>query len=156
MSKLGIMLLDGEATPLIQEVPESSYVYVGSELLAIAEEVLNWYGLNSYALDFIRSQDGLAVLANCCNAAAKDYDNDLYLHKPRLIVEASQNNPGAWANEGIVYIETPHGQMSFHVFEDEDDGLPAANGRTWSGIPLQPIAREVALAFLQANGIQAE
>src|SRR5450631_889931 len=100
-----------------------------ADLKMIAIEILAHFNLEAYADRFIYSPDGLAIIANCCNYAAKCHNYDLYQHKPYLVELATQNHPECWQEGGIVYVETCVGQVSFHSLYGEDEGLPDANGR---------------------------
>lgn len=120
------------------------------ELRQIAVEVLTWFDLESHVDRFLACADGLALLANCCNCAAKWFDSDLYDYKPFLIRLASMHpEADAWSEDGIVYLETGLGQVSFHAFYSEEQRLPEANGRTWSGLEYQMNAPLVAQAFIE-------
>lgn len=117
-------------------------------LLEIAKQVLDHWGLESLAERMVSSLDGIAILANCCNAAAKIFNPCLYGYKPYLVKQCAAH-PGTWQRDGIVYIETAiKAQVSFHVFEGEDDGLPEANGREWSGMHLQDFADSLAIMYI--------
>lgn len=114
----------------------------------VAHEILAHFNLDPYAHLFLASPDGLAILAICCNCAAKWYDPNLYEHKPDLVSLVTSTDIECWQEAGIVYIETCVGQVSFHALYGEDKGLPEANGRTWNGLEMQFNAALVAKAFL--------
>jgi hypothetical protein len=119
-------------------------------LFAIACEILEYFNLDEHAEQFLTCADGLALLANCCNCAAKCYDDDLYEHKPLLVtLAATHPDACAWQDQGIVYIETEIGQVSFHALYGEDGDLAPAQGRIWSGIEYQFNAALVAQAWLE-------
>lgn len=118
------------------------------ELHAIASQILVHFDLERYAYRFLASPDGLALLANCCNCAAKLYDDTLYQHKPTLINLATESGLECWQECGIVYIETSIVQVSFHALYGEDEGLPEANGRVWNELECQFNAGIVASAWL--------
>lgn len=121
-----------------------------SDLHMIACEILGWFDLDMHTDRFLNSFDSLALLANCCNCAAKWFDDDLYVYKPLLVRLASLHpDADAWASEGIVYLETGLGQVSFHALWGEDAGLPEANGRVWNGLEYQMNAPLVAQAFIE-------
>lgn len=124
-----------------------------SELYAAAFKVLSWFNLEEHVERFIESADGPAILANCCNCAAKCFDCNLYDLKPFLVRLAAESHSDAWQDGGIVYIETCVGQVSFHALYGEDEGLPEANGRVWSEIKYQMSAPLVAKAFLEGRSI---
>jgi hypothetical protein len=119
-----------------------------NELRSIATTILSHFDLERYADRFLASPDGLALLANCCNCAAKFYDCDLYEYKPTLINLATESGIECWQADGIVYIETPIVQVSFHALYSEDEGLPEANGRVWNELECQFNAGIVANAWL--------
>jgi hypothetical protein len=115
----------------------------------LVRDILAPYGLEQHLDRFFEDQDGIAILANLCNLAAKRFCYKYYEDKPWLIEEACRDNPLCWQSEGIVYIETRVGQVSFHAFCGEDEGLPEANGKVWSEIPYQEHAPLVAIAYLE-------
>lgn len=121
------------------------------------------------------SRDGLAVVLLLLNAAAKSHP-ELYEHKVlllRAIVAASRDDewwveqhdhPQATDYQGtcVVFVETtigpilsdvPRVQLAAHISADDAashfPNTPAANGRSWSGISLQPHAEEIAKAFIR-------
>lgn len=115
----------------------------------IGVSILECFHLQEHIDSFLSCADGLALLANCCNFAAKSHDLDFYEHKPMLIEMATEDeNAEAWQSCGIVYIETSVGQVSFHALDGEDIGLPEANGRVWSGLEYQFNAALVSRAWL--------
>jgi hypothetical protein len=120
-----------------------------STLPQIARKVLTHFDLQDHTDVFLAYPDGIAILANCCNAAAKWYDDTLYQYKPTLIKIAAPQHPECWAEQGIVYFETSVGQVSFHALYGEDKDLPPAQGRTWSELEYQMNAPLVAQAYLQ-------
>lgn len=136
--------------------------------------------LNSYqaAARLTASRDGLAVALLLLNAAAKA-NPALYAHKVallRAVVDASRRGEWwaerhdhplatAYTDTYAVFVETSIGpildlervQISAHVSAADAathfGDAPPANGRRWAGIPLQPRAAELAMAFLnQAKG----
>jgi hypothetical protein len=119
-----------------------------AEVESMAQEVLDAWRLSRHQRRFLQSLDGKALLAHLCNAAAKEFNPSFYEYKSDLIFQAIEGNPQAWQEDGIVYVETPVGQVSFHVFEGEDDDLPPAHGRVWCGLPNQWKARSMALGWL--------
>ncbi len=119
-----------------------------NELHAIASQILSHFDLEQYAFRFLASPDGLALLANCCNYAAKCYDDALYQHKPTLINLATESGLECWQDCGIVYLETSIVQVSFHALYGEDEGLSEANGRVWNELECQFNAGIVASAWL--------
>jgi hypothetical protein len=97
---------------------------------------------------FLSCADGLALVAHLCNAAAKFICSSFYEMKGELVEAAANAHPFAWHRDGVVYIETCVGQVSFHVFEDCDLDLIPERDTPWAGGWMQDRAREMALAFL--------
>lgn len=123
------------------------------------------------------SRDGLAIATLLLNAAAKQHP-ELYKHKVvllRAVIEASKAHEW-WAVEHthpeatvyrdtvMIYVETTAGplldidhiQLTAHVSKADADAYfadaPEANGRSWAGIPLQPRAAEIAVAYIEKAG----
>ncbi len=117
------------------------------------------------------SRDGVALLALLCNAAAK-HRPTLYRHKAFLIhaavvrsrrrdwwIDTHATAPGA-APRPILLLNTTIGpildlervQLSFHLHQRDVARFfrhaPAAQGRRWMGVPLQPHIEALALAWL--------
>lgn len=122
-----------------------------------AEYILSFCHLEQYTDFFLSSADGMAILAHLCNALAKQYEeesDDLYEWKPVCIEAAilayrgEERYDAYWAENGIIYLETAYGQVSFHDFGSLWRALPDANGRTWDRRQTQKYALEFALAFL--------
>lgn len=111
--------------------------------------------------DKFLSADGLAVAALLCNALAKFYCPSFYDYKPDLIRAAAERHNHVWKERDewgdmVIYFETVVGQLSFHIFPEEDEDeffglLPDSNGRTWAGGWMQDQARGLALAFLNED-----
>lgn len=118
-----------------------------------ARIVLRAWNLHGALPQFLASADGLAIVAHLCNAGAKRIDDSLYAYKPLLVRVAAEAHPFAFARDGIVYIETPVGQVSFHIFHGEDALLPRAEAehRPWAGGWMQDIAYDMATAFLYGD-----
>ena len=102
------------------------------EIRQAAAEVLAAWGLKPHLTAFLKSADGLALLAHLCNAAAKMIDSGYYQAKPLLVQFAAEAHPFAWHRDGIIYIETVVGQVSFHVFDGEEEHLPV-RPTPWAG-----------------------
>jgi hypothetical protein len=103
----------------------------------------------------------LPFLANLINKYAKVLDNSFYSAKPMLVKQLATSHPETWAKGGIVYTETPLGQVSFHVFEGEDylaEGLGLDNKlREWSGEPNQMVADDMLIEYLTTvDGVRNE
>jgi len=121
-----------------------------AEVTTAVQEVLSAWGLRHYASRFLSSADGIALVAHLCNAGAKFVDDTLYDLKPLLVQYAAELHPFSWSRGGIVYIETVCGQVSFHIFEDEDMYLSVRCERSgpWAGGFMQDIALALAEEFL--------
>ncbi len=115
-----------------------------------AKELLRECGLQSHLPKFF-CPDGIVVLALLCNAVAKFVDESYYDYKSSLIAEAICQHGNCWQDNGVVYFETSVGQISFHVFDDEDRFLSSANGRNWKGGWMQDKAISIAEAFLNGG-----
>lgn len=63
----------------------------------------------------------LPLIANCINFLAKTEDYYYYEYKKILVKFLAKNYPLVWSKDGIVYCETAYGQISFHVFNKEDE-----------------------------------
>ena len=115
-----------------------------------AQRVLRTWGLQRYLPQFLASTDGLALLAHLCNAGAKFFDPSLYDDKPILVRYAAERHAFAWHRDGVVYIETCVGQVSFHVFGREGRHLTERSPDTgpWAGGWMQDMALEMAEEFL--------
>lgn len=144
LKRYEIEQLEQESEPLLEEQQDA-----GEDLYLIAQRILRCFDLEDHSMDFIQDGHGLAILANCCNAAAKWFDVAFYELKPFLINLACARLDDCWQHDGIVYIETSIGQVSFHALSGEDKALPGANGRTWSGLPYQMNAPIVARAYVE-------
>jgi hypothetical protein len=117
------------------------------------------------------SRDGVALLALLCNAAAKRTPT-LYRHKAFLIHAAVMRSRRSdwWIDtytagldktpRSVLLLDTTigpildleHVQLSFHVQQRDlvrfFRRAPTAQGRHWKGVPLQPHAEALALAWL--------
>ena len=120
--------------------------------------------LAAHSLDWRRAEEmlmdpeGAALLALLCNAKAKETP-ELYVYKNRLIRwavdlaadwwAAPHANYGEYETDTVVYIQHGSTQYAFHV-SSQDHRLrdilqdPPRSERGWSGIPLQPIAKQLA------------
>jgi hypothetical protein len=99
--------------------------------------------------DFYRilldDEDGFALLINLVNKAAKDIDYSFYDYKPVLLNRLMKIHPHAWKGsdeneDDVIYAETPLGQVSFHVFDDEVKDWSGRHEEEWSGEHLQSVA----------------
>jgi hypothetical protein len=117
------------------------------------------------------SRDGVALLALLCNAAAKRTPT-LYRHKAFLIhaavirsrrsdwwIDTHVTRPGDVPRSVLLLdttigpiLDLEHVQLSFHLQQRDlvrfFRHAPTAQGRRWMGIPLQPRAEALTLAWL--------
>lgn len=151
---LGINRHQGFCSPYTDDVRQDDTIFgeVGEApwFNWAISEVLKAWGLQKHTPKFFCA-DGYVILALLCNAAAKFIDDSFYDYKSMLIWKAINDHNSCWKDEGVVYFETSVGQISFHVFEDEDELLPAANGRQWLGGWMQDRCVEIAMAFLNGG-----
>lgn len=110
-------------------------------------QILRHFGLQAYMPRF-KSPTGAVIIALLCNAAAKWCDGSLYDYKSWFIRDALIQHENNWSDEGIVYFETPYGQISFHTFDEEDELAADANGREWAGGFMQSNAYDIAHQYL--------
>jgi len=102
--------------------------------------------------------DALPLIINLTNKYAKTKNSNWYNVKNKLLEHLILNGDNIWTRDGIIYAETPQGQVSFHVFGYEP--ILAAvfgvdnTGRKWSGIPTQMIADDLLRAYIKDNGIR--
>ena len=106
------------------------------------------WGAQSETARLLSSADGVALVAHLCNAAAKQICESYYQYKPMLVQYAAEIHSFSWHHNGVVYIETVVGQVSFHVFEDETEYLPERESGQWAGGFMQDAAYEMLQAFL--------
>jgi len=123
-------------------------VILRNEMKGSAMKVLRAWGLQHHTSRFMSCADGLALIAHLCNAAAKFKSYDFYDLKPALVQAAAEAHPFSWHREGVVYIETCVGQVSFHVFGDVDLSCIPERATPWAGGWMQDKAYEMALAFI--------
>lgn len=95
--------------------------------------------------------DGVALATNLANWSAKTLCPSFYGHKEMLIAWLVEYHPLVWQDRGVVYVETTFGQVSFHVFKDEDKLAPPAYGRAWTGEDTQQNAVALVAAFCTDN-----
>ena len=129
---------------------------VPKEVSNSATEVLK-INFKSY-LDLSNDINALPLIANIANMYAKTIDNTYYDNKDIITQFLAKNHPGAWSmGDGILYIETPQGQVSFHVFSDQDTialkyGLDPF-GRKWSEEEVQFISESLLKDYIEKNNI---
>jgi hypothetical protein len=104
----------------------------------------------------IEDESSYPLIANLANYYAKTEDYGFYDAKDDLLSYLVRANPNVWSHgDGIVYIETPQGQVSFHVFNDSDEiakefGLDPT-GRVWSEVEMQFIAEKLLAEYIGDN-----
>jgi len=111
--------------------------------------------------EVVRDPDGLVLLANLVNRAAKVDDPAWYDVKSSLVLWALQVHPHCWCtieelddqtDEQVAYFETPYGQVSFHL---PDVGRSAIQGYiledppAWSQEYLQSQAEDIFRAWAE-------
>ena len=101
-----------------------------------------------------------ALYANLVNRLAKTVSEEFYDCKPAFVRLAAHLSPEGKSGEkdGVVYIDTDVGQVSFHMFDelyDKIDKEDVANilvdwdyPKEWSGEPAQEIAIDLLLKYL--------
>lgn len=111
------------------------------------DRLLDEVGIGGGREALFASGEGVALVANLVNWAAKTIHPSWYQVKERLVVEALEQSQDGWVEGNIVYIETPSGQVSFHMkSEVKPTGLPA--GR-WDGCNSQLVAAEMICRYLE-------
>ncbi len=106
----------------------------------IVNSVLEHDDLKQYKDEFSNIEI-LPLIANRINMLAKVENESWYDYKSEIVAYIAKNHPNTWAKDGIVYSETPFGQVSWHVFENEEAianeyGI-SNKDRTWSGKHIQ-------------------
>lgn len=133
------------------------------DLMTAAQIVLQAWGLDADEAErFLSDADGAAILALLCNAKAKE-QAELYVHKPVLLRRAVELSGDWWkkphgygeqyAADTVIFIESGVGRMQFHVRSDDPQvadlvAQAVEDGRGWNGVALQPIARQIAEAWM--------
>jgi len=115
--------------------------------------LLNWWHFptGTYAT-LAATGEGLALIANLVNFSAKVINERYYDLKPQIVNEAAAKSNHSFYDDdqGIVYIETAVGQVSFHMFEDEGEVFnPLRTVERWSGKETQFRAIELIEEFLE-------
>ena len=101
----------------------------------------------------------VAIVANLANAYAKRINYSYYEDKDILTEYLARYYKNAWSRgDGILYAETKFGQVSFHVFEGQDEiaskyGL-APDGREWEGTNAQDMCSELAVRMFSEYKIK--
>lgn len=126
--------------------------------------VLSAWGFEDYAWIFtsLGCIDYLAVIATLCNHSAKVINYDFYEDKEILVGYLAAHHDKVWAEDGIVYVDSPFGQFSYHVFNGEDEVADSRGYepflREWDGIPKQRVSyffvREI-IADIALDGMEA-
>jgi hypothetical protein len=131
------------------EVPE--------HVVKAAEEVLT-NGFKGYEF-LAKDLNALPLIANIANMYAKVINAKYYDLKDDLTEYLAYKHPSAWSKgDGIMYIETPIAQVSFHVFNHQDSialkfGLDPS-GRNWSGEEVQFVSEDLLRDYIQINNIK--
>lgn len=94
--------------------------------------------------------EGIALLANLVNYSAKVLSYEWYDYKAELVQEALECTNHSWLNNGIAYIETCVGQVSFHVFPEDEIMDTGRQPKPWSQIETQFYAVELIQEYLRA------
>lgn len=110
-------------------------------------KVLKVNNFSKYYYLFKNNIVSLPLVINLLNYSAKTIDDSFYDYKSKMIFFLIDVHNYTWGKNGIVYSETPMGQVSFHVFNNEDrlakfKGLHNRN-RKWSKIETQFNAPEL-------------
>ena len=119
------------------------------------EEVLK-YKFKDYTNYLSNDAEALPLIANLANMYAKTIDFDLYDTKDHLLFYIAKNDKRAWSHgDGIIYVETDEGQVSFHVFNGQDDiankyGLNP-EGREWSQEEIQFLAENLLYKYIKKH-----
>lgn len=119
------------------------------------EEVLK-YKFNRYADYLSKDANALPLIANLANMYAKTIDYNLYDIKDFMLFYIAKNDKRAWSHgDGIVYVETDEGQVSFHVFNGQDDiankyGL-SPEGKEWSQQEVQFLAEDLLYEYIKKH-----
>ena len=159
INRLNQLVKDGKSTRTeVQSWIDFDYTPKINELNKLLNNFNKIKNYSEYLKDNINT---LPFLANLINKYAKVLDNSFYSAKPILVKQLATSHPETWAKGGIVYTETPLGQVSFHVFEGEDylaEGLGLDNKlRDWSGEPNQMVADDILIEYLTTvDGIRNE
>ena len=105
-----------------------------------------------------KNTEAYPLIANLINYYAKSKDSSFYEYKPLILNYIAFNDERAWSRgDGILYVETPEGQVSFHVFENEDL-ISYARKETdetnkWTEINTQSFAVELLDNYLKEKGL---
>ncbi len=125
------------------------------DLKPYIKEVLQ-YKFQKY-VDFLsQDPDSIPLIANLANMYAKVIDYNFYDAKDALLYYIAKNDDRAWSyGDGIVYVETDEGQVSFHVFEGQDEiankyGLDP-EGRDWTGEDIQFLAEDLLYEYIKKH-----
>lgn len=143
--KLSLSLRDsftfGSEGEQMKEIIQENKIFPSS-INTIIKKILKEWSLSQY-FDLIKNNiEFLPLIGNLINWSAKIIDSNYYDDKEIIISFLTQNHPRTWSDseQGIVYSETPYGQVSFHVFNDEVDDAKqygiSNQDREWSGEPM--------------------
>lgn len=112
---------------------------------------------NEFSDALVNDENAYPLITNMGNMYAKIKDKSFYNQKNVLTEYMAFNNPNAWGNgDGLLYVETPYGQVSFHVFDKQDEvalkkGMDPY-GKQWSEIELQFISERLLTEYLIDKG----
>jgi hypothetical protein len=119
------------------------------------EEVLK-YKFSRYTDYLSKDTNALPLIANLANMYSKTINYNLYDIKDLLLFYIAKNDKRAWSHgDGIIYVETDEGQVSFHVFNGQDDiankyGLNS-EGREWSQEEVQFLAENLLYEYVKKH-----
>lgn len=123
---------------------------LSDEINQIIFNVLKFTGRSAHYHLFKDNPETLPLIANAVNYLAKntEYSDELYADKKVLTTALLKEHPATWESHGVQYSETPFGQISFHVFEDE----PYLANTQQLGI--HPEGREFSQENLQSKALE--
>jgi hypothetical protein len=116
-----------EVSPEEQLAAETSHPFSEPDERSALKAVLSGWG--SYPLSELYSPDGVALVCNLVNLHCK-VTADVYWLKERMTTWLAVNHPRAVyvPQEGCLYVETPVGQVSFHLYYSPYE-RPCTGGR---------------------------
>lgn len=122
-----------------------------SGLFQEIKKLLGMYGF-SISPELLKP-DGIALIANLANFAAKTHDENFYNLKHTLCVWLINNHRKAYYvhKSNLLYVETQVGQVSFHIWPEEDEVKFSSDDYPWSGIETQFRAVSMLHAYLSKD-----
>lgn len=107
--------------------------------------LLSFWSLSANADEIWNDPTGAALLAQAVNASAKAVNPQWYDHKAAAVTRAVELNNFVDYDEaeGVVYIQTPFGQVSFHMIDEVNETIETATRLVpmkWDGLRLQEFA----------------